>query len=183
MKRVKPSALLKKIQGKLNMRGGEDAKAAVAIIFRNNKGVLELLLVKRAIVNGDPWSGDMAFPGGKKGEQDNTIIETVVREVMEETSIDLAQNKFLGMMNTVYSTVRPNMGILPLIYLQDEGKKIRINEELDSYHWVALDRFAKSRGWANVKGLDVPVFYLEGNIVWGLTYRMIDGLLKLFKEG
>jgi 8-oxo-dGTP pyrophosphatase MutT (NUDIX family) len=167
---------------RLTARGQEEARAAVAMIFRMRQGALQLLLVKRAVVEGDPWSGDTAFPGGKRMKGDRSIMDTVVREVREETGIDLRACRHLGSMETVYSTVRPSLGVLPIVFLRDSDSEIRMNEELVSYQWVDLEGLQTSRGRATVKGRDVPAYMIEGEVVWGLTYRIIEILLKLVEE-
>jgi 8-oxo-dGTP pyrophosphatase MutT (NUDIX family) len=167
----------------LTARGKEgEAKAAVAMIFRTRHGALQLLLVKRAVVEGDPWSGDMAFPGGKRMKGDCSIMDTVVREVQEETGIDLRACRHLGSMETVYSMVRPSLGVLPIVFLRDSDSEIRMNEELVSYQWVDLEVLHTSREEATVKGRDVSAYRIEGEVVWGLTYRIIEGLLELVRE-
>lgn len=154
----------------------------MALIFSMRQGALQLLLVKRAVIEGDPWSGDMAFPGGKRMSGDRSIMDTVVREVQEETGIDLRACRHLGAMGTVYSTVRPSLGVLPIVFLRDSDSEIRINEELVSYQWVDLEGLQTSRGRATVKGRDVPAYRIEGEVVWGLTYRIIEVLLKLVDD-
>ncbi|MCW3979322.1 MAG: CoA pyrophosphatase [Candidatus Bathyarchaeota archaeon] len=169
---------IEKIRSRLKTQGGEGAQAAVAILFRNVGG-LELLFVKRASIPNDPWSGDMAFPGGKRIPEDGDLIETVFREVREETGVDLGKTSFLGMMETIHSTVRPEMGVLPIVFLVGESPNIRLNYELSSYLWVPLGELKGSRGREIVKELDVPVFHVEGEVVWGLTYRMLEKLFEL----
>jgi 8-oxo-dGTP pyrophosphatase MutT (NUDIX family) len=67
-------------------------KAAVALIFRlGENDVPELLFIKRAEYEGDPWSGQIAFPGGRAEERDGSLAETAIRETREETGIDLAR--------------------------------------------------------------------------------------------
>ena len=39
-------------------------QAAVAIVMREHTDGPQLLFIKRADKEGDPWSGHMAFPGG-----------------------------------------------------------------------------------------------------------------------
>ena len=167
------------IRRKLRAQGGENANAAVAILFRRAEGELELLLVKRAEVPGDPWSGDMAFPGGKRIPQDRNIMHTVVREVREETNIDLEANLFQGKMEIVFSTVRPGYSVLPLVFLQETEADIKINEELTSYLWASFNKLEGSRDRTMIKNLIVPVFRVKGEVVWGLTYRIIENLLEL----
>ncbi len=167
------------IKRKLKIKGDEDAKAAVAILFRSGAGGLELLLVKRSFIPSDPWSGDMAFPGGKVGPLDRGLMETVYREVFEETGIDLRTSGFLGAMDPFYSSVRPEMGVLPLVFLVEGTPEIRLNEELSSFLWVPMGELRVSKGRSLVKKFEVPAFHVKGEVVWGLTYRMIEKLLEL----
>lgn len=174
---------LDRISAKLRQEGGEKAIAAVAVVFLEEDDGLKLLLVKRAVVLGDPWSGDMAFPGGKRHPGDETIHDTVVREVSEETSIDLTAGRFLGMMEEVLSNARPGMRVLPMIFLLDEVPEIRINEELSKYVWTKFSDLPSSRGRTIVKNrFDTPVFHVGDDVVWGLTYRMVENLLALVEE-
>lgn len=174
--------MLERIVSKLHTEGEDDAKAAVAVIFRVDLGTLMLLLVKRAVVPGDPWSGDMAFPGGKRTPPDEAIMETVAREVLEETGIDIEKGRYLGMMNPVLSSVRRDMTVAPLVFLLDYVPEIRINEELSSYQWTEFDKLRWRRGRSLVKDFDVPVFDVGEERVWGLTYRMLDRLLAMAEE-
>lgn len=179
---MSPTSALDNIREKLKTSGGENANAAVAILFRRVDGELELLLVKRAEVFGDPWSGDIAFPGGKRAPQDRDIMHTVVREVREETNIDLETNTFLGKMGFFFSTVRSEYSILPLVFLQNMEPDIRINEELTSVLWTPFNKLERSRGRTKIKNLEVSVFHVNEEVVWGLTYRIIENLLKLAME-
>ena len=64
-------------------------RASVAIILRQgNEGATEVLLIKRAVNRRDPWSGDLAFPGGRQNAGE-TDLETCIRETKEETGLDL----------------------------------------------------------------------------------------------
>ena len=43
-------------------------RAAVAISVRSGVSGPEILMIQRAVRQGDPWSGHMGFPGGRKDE-------------------------------------------------------------------------------------------------------------------
>ncbi|KAJ2898123.1 hypothetical protein IWW38_001489, partial [Coemansia aciculifera] len=49
----------------------------------------QLLLIQRAKYPGDPWSGHIGFPGGKREPTDASDQATAEREVLEELGIDL----------------------------------------------------------------------------------------------
>ena len=175
-----PEDSLERIRTKLRSDHGCEARAAVGVVFKRDNGVLELLLVKRAEVPGDPWSGDMAFPGGKRCPDDSGLIETVTREVYEETNIDLRSGHFLGVMDTIGSTARRGMTVLPMVFLMDEEPEIRTNEELAYYLWTPFRDLVNSRGRALVKDrYDTKVFHVGDDVVWGLTYRMLERLIGL----
>ena len=169
---------------KRRLRGVEalDAWAAVAILIREEEDDYETLLVKRAVVLGDPWSGDMAFPGGKKTQSDHTLQETVIREVQEETGIDLHHLTYIGGLPIIFSSMKPDRDVLPIVYLYEGRPEIKLNPELTAYRWVHLKDLKTSRTIAKVKGWEGEVFKLGDDIVWGLTYRMLDKLLEMLDE-
>src|SRR6185503_4424279 len=74
--------------------------AAVALMLRVGPppdGALEMLLVKRAEYAGDPWSGHIALPGGRREPGDVSLEDTAVRETQEEIDVDLsAHARMLG---------------------------------------------------------------------------------------
>src|SRR5437868_15537785 len=66
-------------------------QAAVAAILRERRdGDPEILLIRRAEHPQDPWSGHMAFPGGRVDPDDPSAFEAAKRETREELALDLA---------------------------------------------------------------------------------------------
>lgn len=170
---------LQRLLAKLRAEPDESAQAAVAILVRPTGGDLKLFLVKRAEVPGDPWSGDMAFPGGKRCPEDGTLTNTAVRELLEETAIDLSGSKPLGFMAPVYSTVRNNMAVQPVVFMLDEEPEYSLNYELSKAGWETLDRLKSTRQLSTVKGYQTPVYRAVDEVVWGLTFRMIKTIIEL----
>lgn len=160
----------------------EASHAAVAILVRERNDDLEFFLVKRAIVEGDPWSGDMAFPGGKRSELDKNLVETASREVMEETSIDLREETKLGYMKPLYSTTRTNMLVQPIVYRVDEEQEVHLNYELTRALWAPLKELMGSKTMDHVKGSYCGVYRVKDEVVWGLTYRMLEQLIDLIED-
>jgi 8-oxo-dGTP pyrophosphatase MutT (NUDIX family) len=174
---------LSRLTGSLLERPDENANAAVAILVRPVEDDLEVFIVKRAEVDGDPWSGDMAFPGGKKAAQDRGVVDTAVREVMEETGIDLKPLNPLGYMEPLNSWVRQAFSVQPIVYLFEGNPPIRLNYELTKYMWTPIDDLRKLKSRAVVKGFDSPVYRIGDDVVWGLTCRMLDRLIEIFDDG
>jgi 8-oxo-dGTP pyrophosphatase MutT (NUDIX family) len=73
----------------------QDADAAVALLLNHANEGFRILFVKRAENPVDPWSGQMAFPGGKRNSEDLSLRQTVVRETLEETNVNLLRARAL----------------------------------------------------------------------------------------
>ncbi|HEX9187840.1 MAG TPA: NUDIX domain-containing protein, partial [Vicinamibacteria bacterium] len=72
---------------------GGAARAAVALVLRDGVPAgPELLVIRRAEHEQDPWSGHMGFPGGRAEPSDPSPEATAVRETLEETGLDLARD-------------------------------------------------------------------------------------------
>jgi len=171
--------LIERLRGLLRPVGECDGGAAVSILLRFEGRDLKLLLVKRAENPSDPWSGDMAFPGGKRHAMDGDLWETVVRETLEETGVELCDCRFLGTLDIATSNVAPTLGVLPFVFFCEETPEIRLSGELVSYIWVSIEQLRRSKGIIPVKQGTAPAYGMEGEVVWGLTYRMLESLLHI----
>lgn len=157
-----------------------DAHAAVVVLLRVTNQGFQVLLVKRAENAGDPWSGQTALPGGKRSSEDQNLKETVVRETLEETCIDLLLGCcFLGAMEVVRSTQKPEMKILPFVVLQEKEQAINLNEELTEYFWTPLSELSKNKGTVKFGFEEHLAYLIESHVVWGLTYKILDKFLAL----
>jgi 8-oxo-dGTP pyrophosphatase MutT (NUDIX family) len=176
-----PNSLIEKLTRQLALHPSGNAQAAVAILVKPKINDIEFFLVKRAEVDDDPWSGDMAFPGGKKNLQDQTVVDTAVREVLEETSIDLTEKNVIGFMEPIYSAVRKTLAVQPIVYLFDDYPPVELNHELTKYIWASLSEIRNGKTLAAVKDWEGPVYQVHGETVWGLTFRMLEKILKLLE--
>ncbi|OGD53988.1 hypothetical protein A3K81_00560 [Candidatus Bathyarchaeota archaeon RBG_13_60_20] len=179
---MRPQDRFSRLAGRLRLSPDESAHAAVAILVRPTTDDLEFFLVKRAEALGDPWSGDMAFPGGKKTPGDRSLMDTVAREVREETGIDLDASRAVGFMEPLFSNMRKTLCVQPIIYRLDETPEVFLNDELTNYLWAPLTALRSSRTQATVKGWKEPVFRVGGEVVWGLTYRMLEKILEMLGD-
>lgn len=73
------------------------SRASVAAVFRLRSGEEQILLIRRAINPNDKWSGEIALPGGRQGEEDGGEDEqTAMREAWEEVGLELRHCQRLG---------------------------------------------------------------------------------------
>mgnify|MGYP006305808619 CR=1 FL=1 len=80
-------------------------RAAVAATMRFDEAGdgCELLFILRAKQEGDPWSGHMAFPGGRMEPDDADELAAARREAREEVALDLADRKSTRLNSSHYS--------------------------------------------------------------------------------
>ncbi|WGM89121.1 MAG: CoA pyrophosphatase [Candidatus Bathyarchaeum tardum] len=159
-----------------------DVNAAVAVLLRENNHALEILFVKRTETPKDPWSGQTAFPGGKRCSEDKDLRDTVIRETCEETNINLRNGcKFLGTLTPITSIQRPDIRILPFVVLQLEEQPIKLNNELSNFFWVPLTELTKTNGTKQYMSKDYPAYVIKTNVVWGITYQITNYLISMLQ--
>ena len=156
----------------------QDGNAAVALLLKPADNDLKILFVKRAENPVDPWSGQVALPGGKRDAADRSLKQTLVRETLEETNIDLLNRcRFLGVMDTQTSTPRPEMKIVPFVILLEHEPTIKLNEELEKFVWISPEQLVRHRGTAKLSFGEFPAYIVGNIVIWGLTYRILEAFV------
>ncbi|WXG46675.1 MAG: CoA pyrophosphatase [Candidatus Atabeyarchaeum deiterrae] len=159
------------------------AVAAVALLLRDVERDLQLLVVKRVENPKDPWSGQMALPGGRRETKDGNLKETAIRETFEETGINLLDGtRFLGVLDPVKSAVRPEMKILPFIFILDYEPEIKLSlSELERYIWLTPKQLIENKGNTRFSFGTFPAYVIRNNVIWGLTYMILTRFLELLE--
>ena len=157
-------------------------QAAVAIIINPKNEGGSVLLIRRRERQDDPWSGQVAFPGGHKSLEDRDFLETAVREALEEVGIDLAEHEMLGVLPNAYSRTRRVL-VTPFVFQLKSDITLRLNQEVADSFWVPLDDLSKiastkSEVFAQNSRLLVDSYVYDGHVIWGLTFRIINTLLE-----
>lgn len=162
--------------------------AAVAAVLRERDGCVELLFIRRARRRGDPWSGHMAWPGGKREACDDTLLACAIRETREEVGLDLAEGGELAGALAVVRLYgrRPESlrCVAPYVFTVDQTPELRLSGEVQEALWIPLSCFARwsSRApwsWLLRWLLPVPLACrYQGRVVWGLTLWMLADLLR-----
>jgi 8-oxo-dGTP pyrophosphatase MutT (NUDIX family) len=166
-------------------------QTAVSLVIRANDS-LELLLIKRARSERDPWSGHMALPGGRRDPTDASLLETAARETLEETGLDLTRSGVhLGKLDEVVpDSVRlPRLTIQPFVFgVTDEARAFVASREVQAVHWVTLAELRARDTHSEVEiplpggSRSFPCYRVAGEIVWGLTYRILSQFLELYPD-
>jgi 8-oxo-dGTP pyrophosphatase MutT (NUDIX family) len=161
-------------------------EAAVAIVLvPTESDDLELLFIKRAEEPGDPWSGQMALPGGRREEGDSDLLTTARRETLEETDVTLQPESLLGELDDLapVTPVLPPVVVRPFVFGLEEKPSITASPEVALYVWTSLGELGRTAAQSRVtvRGADltVPSYLVGPHIVWGMTHRIISRFIDL----
>lgn len=183
-------------------KNAANSQAAVALVIRaascseleqTNPRSAEILLIQRATHPKDPWSGHMAFPGGRRDSTDATLLETAYREVSEEVGVSLLRDgEPLGALSSLPAVARgrrTGLTIAPFVFLLRRHAELRLDaREVQAAHWAPLapllsgdrDTYHLYRDGSLTHRM--PGFDVEGKTVWGLTHAMLKQLLDQLRR-
>ena len=186
-----PNPSIGLIRSALSDRTGEflDTKplagsAAVALILAGQDKDPSLCLIRRADREGDPWSGHMAFPGGRADRSDPTELAVAERETLEEVGINLDASAFIAALPQM--PIRrggTDTGIALssfVYYIGPELRPFSLNQEVADAHWIRLSHLwdaGNSTTLGIVSGgitVKYPAIRYKGEVIWGLSYRVLE---------
>lgn len=163
-------------------------EAAVALLVRPREQ-LELLLIKRAVHERDPWSGHMALPGGRRDASDEDLLHTAVRETEEEVGISVLRDAdYIGALDELAPRNKrlPPIVIAPFVFAVPTTTIATAKaDEVEVAIWVPLsalrDEEAASEILIELEGgsLAFPSLKFGDYVIWGLTHRILVQFLDL----
>ncbi|MQF99247.1 MAG: CoA pyrophosphatase [SAR202 cluster bacterium] len=162
-------------------------EAAVAILVYPKPDSLTIILNKRTD-RVEHHKGEISFPGGGRDPEDDSILDTALRETREEMGIAPEDIEIIAQLDQVSTrsgfSITPFVGIIPPDY-DFEVSNIEIAEVLEVPIESLLDtenQVEDDRVW----GDEIPskqYSYLYGShIIWGATARIITQLLDILKK-
>ena len=157
----------------------------------------EILFIERSRHDSDPWSGQMAFPGGMVESFDKDPRRAAERETLEEVGVDLASARYLGRLDDQQGRHRGHTAgivVRGYVYLVDSAAIPKPNNEVEDIVWAPVDRFLDARFYTHIAhpvypGERFPGVRVSDNdhqVVWGLTRRFMASFfaaLKIVFEG
>lgn len=169
---------------RINLRFDVDTsnykKSAVAIHLFENASDLEFVLIQRPVYDG-PHGGQMALPGGKVEEQDESLEQTARRESFEEVGIPESNGILLGELTDVVIPVSKYV-MTPFVFFHSEKcEMIPDPREVDEIILANLSNLIDStiqkkniqlHGGMTLK--NVPFFDLSNKVVWGATSMVLS---------
>jgi 8-oxo-dGTP pyrophosphatase MutT (NUDIX family) len=148
-----------------------------------------VLLIQRAIHPADPWSGHLAFPGGRKDLTDTDLLHTAVRETWEEIGVHLdPQRQLLGKLDplTARGARLPGLVIEPFVFEVPHRDVFAIDTtEVAQAFWVPIGPLTRGERNTSVdiqrdgSRYKLPGYQVGQQVLWGMTYEMFQRLARL----
>jgi 8-oxo-dGTP pyrophosphatase MutT (NUDIX family) len=161
--------------------------AAIALILLDGEDSSEFLLIERATREGDPWSGHMALPGGHRDATDADLAATAERETLEEVGLDLqTHGERMGRLSDFTPIRGVPVAVRPFVYLLPARPTLLLSAEVRQALWVPVGPLLGGGRQATYtlsregQSLEFPAWDIEGHLVWGLTYRVLDEFFRRF---
>jgi 8-oxo-dGTP pyrophosphatase MutT (NUDIX family) len=162
-------------------------RGAVALCLREVGEDTEILMIQRAEFEGDVWSGDIAFPGGRIDSAEEPPRVAAERETLEEVGIDLSSAEYLGRIDDVTGSSHEVL-VSAFVFAVGEGQQVELNHEVSAIRWMAMseigDPCRQLMHEFEFRGDKVLLPALrvfdddQVALLWGLTYQF----LRLFTE-
>lgn len=169
------------------------ARAAVALIEGHDEsGEQALLFIRRTHREDDPWSGDMAFPGGRMQPTDCEPRQTAIRETQEETGLDLVRHgrmvcRMSDRLTREHARWRP-MVVTPYLFTWPQSQRglpsVTLNHEAQAAVWVpkwvlASREYRAIRPFPTPLGtLRLPCCRYQDYCIWGLSFSLVQEYLR-----
>jgi 8-oxo-dGTP pyrophosphatase MutT (NUDIX family) len=159
----------------------ETADAAVAVVHAKCPEE-SVLLIRRAMRSGDPWSGHWSFPGGRVEQGDRDLLDTALRELYEEVGVRLSREDLSVALKPRHAGQHYGRLVMVAPYLfrlEDACPTLPDEREAAEALWFPLailhDPAKHKRnvvpglpGGRHVSGIE-----LNGAPLWGFTYRVL----------
>ena len=164
-------------------------EAAVLVPFLRIEDEWHLLYIRRTQFDGDRHSGQVAFAGGQRETEDESLLQTALREAQEEVGLMREDVEVLGHIHHHHTVseyqVRPYIAVAPWPYhlVLDEIEVARTFTiplkwlaNADNYRIEQREHPQSRRPW--------PVVYYDlydGELLWGATARMTLSLIDVLQ--
>ena len=160
--------------------------AAVALVMAGRGRTLSLCFIRRATHPKDPWSGQMALPGGRASADDPNPWSVAVRETREEVGLSLERSHDLGALSEMHigRHRQRNLGVLsPFVFHVGETLPPLVPEasEVGAAYWIPVQHLWDGANQDNVAwdGNQWPGIRYRGEIIWGLTLRVLHSFARV----
>ena len=159
-------------------------EAAVLIVLEVTNYSINTVLIER-VPDAGPHSGQIAFPGGRKEDDDIDLFETALREAKEEVGIELNRENCLGTLTSVQIPISKYCVEPVICYTDKISDLVKCEDEVNNIFVVDLLELLETEAIRAVQArgivIKAPSFKFENQIVWGATAMVLKELKDIFR--
>lgn len=182
--------LLARLAARTPLESAETGRALAAVALVLADAPDRLLLIRRAERAGDPWSGHLALPGGRRQESDGDLLATAIRETREETGIRLEPAWCRAQLDDLVplTLVLPAIIVRPFVFHVPVAEPPGVSNEVVHSTWLPLAHLAADGVRRTVpmtlRGQErmVEGYQLPDGFLWGMTERIVSPILDAWRE-
>jgi 8-oxo-dGTP pyrophosphatase MutT (NUDIX family) len=166
-----------------------DDAAVLAPVFRDAEGTLRILLLVRT--DRGVHGGQLGLPGGRPEPGDRDFLATALRETHEEIGLPAEDVEVLAALEPLETMatgfrVHPFLGRIPgeaLFRPQPEEVAGLLTPSVESLGDVSVRQRLPFTSNHFREPLEVEGIAIEGHVLWGMTLRLLDGLVPRLLSG
>ena len=166
------NSLTSEINPVLSKNNETKLSSVLVIIFGD---LPKILMIKKPITM-KHHGGEIAFPGGKISNDDEDLLDTAIRETLEETGIKVKRDEVIGQLKPV-TTLNSGFTILPFVCVLNKVKNLTPNSEVDEFLEIPLMPFLqtleKDSDPEHTSIQEMYTFRFEKHLIWGASARML----------
>jgi 8-oxo-dGTP pyrophosphatase MutT (NUDIX family) len=163
-------------------------EAAVALILQSDPD--RVLVVRRVTRASDPWSGQLALPGGRREASDDSLLTTAIRETVEEVGIALLPSELRFTLDDLApaTPALPAMVVRPFAFVPTAESSVVLSGELDHAEWVSFEQLlqpgTRQARELTVRGVSMRRmgYVLPAGFLWGMTERILSPVIDAWRE-
>jgi len=174
-------------QARLKVPPSAQQAGVLLLLYPGEQSLLYFPLIQRPTYDG-AHSGQIAFPGGKIEPQDQSIVDTALRETQEEIGVDVFRSQVLGQLSDLYIPVS-RIVVSPVVAYTEERPQyqpdpfeVAATLDVPAHDFLNTEKQAVQE--IDVRGfrLEAPTYLIQGQVIWGATAMMLAEFFAIFEE-
>lgn len=169
--------------------GRATLKASVALVLAGPEDALHMCFIRRSTRAGDPWSGQMALPGGRVSPDDHDALAAAARETREEVGLALDMDQHIGRLSEMPIARDANLerGVLsPCVFYVSARLPtfVLCQHEVAAAYWVPVGALwaTHNRTYHVFENQSYPAIAYGEEVIWGLTLRVLAAFGRVLNK-
>jgi 8-oxo-dGTP pyrophosphatase MutT (NUDIX family) len=157
--------------------------SAVLVIIHFRDGKPRIILTKRSNEMKN-HAGQISCPGGTFSDSDKDLMQTAIRETLEEIGVMVHKEDVIGSLHSVH-TLTSNFTIVPYVAVINSISKLNLNtKEIDTVLDLPLLDLLNTMtpDLENASFGELYKFEYDSNVVWGATARILKQMYDILHK-